>query len=84
MNAIQRYGIEVGQIYVAADGGKWGHLVTDTSTYGHVDDVVTRPFTSNGFDPDGNRIDAFKLAKVRYVLVDEFPDWMPNIDFVNG
>ena len=83
MNAIQRYGIEVGQIYIAADGSKCGHLVTDTITYSHVDDVVTMPFTPNGFDPDGYRIDAFKLAMVRYELVDEGPDWMPSIGKLN-
>lgn len=74
-----KYGIEVGQIYIAADGSKCGHLVTDTTTFTSCDDVVTNPFTPDGFKGDGNRIDAFKLAMVRYSLVDKAPEWMPAI-----
>jgi len=73
-----KYNIEVGQIYLAADGSKCGHLVTDTTTYSFCDDVVTNPFTQNGFRGDGNRIDVFKLAVVRYYLVDTPPEWMPT------
>jgi hypothetical protein len=72
-----RYGIEVGQIYTAADGSKCGHLVTDVTTFAHCDDVVTTPFTPDGFKGNGNRIDAFKLAMVRYSLTDA-PVWMPS------
>ena len=72
-----KYNIEVGQIYTAADGSKCGHLVTDVTTFTDCDDVVTNPFTKNGFKGDGNRIDAFKLAMVRYGLVDAAPEWMP-------
>ena len=72
-----KYGIEVGQIYVAADGSKVGHVVTDTTTFAHCDDVVTTPFAVDSMGKDGNRIDAFKLARVRYCLVGEKPDWFP-------
>jgi len=73
-----KYGIEVGQIYIAADGSKCGHIVTDVTTYESCDDVVTVPFTSTGISKDGNRIDAFKLAKVRYYSVNELPEWFPK------
>lgn len=72
-----KYGIAVGQIYVAADGSKGGHLVTDVTTYAGCDDVVTTPFTASGWKSPGNRIDAFKLAMVRYSLTAEAPAWMP-------
>ena len=73
-----KYNIEVGQIYTAADGSKCGHLVTDITTFADCDDVVTNPFTPDGFKWEGNRIDAFKLAMMRYVLVDTSPEWMPG------
>lgn len=73
-----KYGIKAGQIYVAASGLKCGHLVTDVTTYAHCDDVVTTPFDDNGWKEPGNRIDAFKLAMVRYCLADEAPYWMPK------
>lgn len=72
-----KYGIEVGQIYVAADGSRVGHIVTDTTAFVDCDDVVTTPFTASGIGNAGHRIDAFKLAKVRYSLVGEKPDWFP-------
>jgi hypothetical protein len=73
-----KYGVEVGQIYLAADGRKCGHLVTDVTTYAHCDDVVTTPFLESGWKKSGNRIDAFKLARVRYYLVKNPPFWMPK------
>lgn len=72
-----KYGIEVDQVYVAADGSKCGHLVTDVTTYADCDDVVTTPFTAGGWKEPGNRIDSFKLAMVRYSLAATPPDWMP-------
>lgn len=71
------YGVAAGQIYIAADGSKCGHLVTDATTFAHCNDVVTTPFTASGWKESGNRIDAFKLVMVRYSLVSEAPDWMP-------
>ena len=72
------YGIEVGQIYLAADGGEYGHLVTDVTTHARCDDVVVRAFTRQGFDPNERRIDSFKLAIVRYYLVEgDLPNWIP-------
>jgi len=74
----EKYGIKVGQIYIAADGSHCGHIVTDITTFADCGDVITRPFTSTAFAADGNRIDAFKLAMVRYELVSEAPAWMPS------
>jgi hypothetical protein len=64
VKAYQRYGIAVGQVYVPADGSKNRLTVRDVETFADCDDVVV-------FDEaQGNerRIDAFKLAKVRYSL----------------
>lgn len=66
MNAYERYGIEPGQVYARADGAPGRVIVRDVSTFAEVDDVVV-------YDEDQGeerRIDAFKLAKVRYYLVD--------------
>lgn len=73
-----KYGIEVGQIYIAADGSKAGHIVTDVTTFAHCDDVVTTPFTAAGVGIPGNRIDAFKLSMVRYHISPEKPVWFPS------
>lgn len=78
------YGVTVGQIYIAADGSKCGHLVTDTTTYAYCDDVVTTPFIRDEWKEPGNRIDAFKLAMVRYTLSDTRPEWMPANAGSNG
>lgn len=71
-----KYGIENGQIYLAADGSRGGHVVIDAHICADVDEVVVRPFTPNGFG-QSRLIDSFKLAKVRYHLVETAPDWMP-------
>lgn len=73
-----KYGIEVGQIYLAADGSKAGHIVTDVTTFADCDDVVTTPFSASAMGKPGNRIDAFKLAMVRYSLADKAPSWFPR------
>lgn len=67
-NLIKKYGIEVGQIYFRADGANAGCVVVDTTTYEDCDDVVVQYFSNNGFSHTG-RIDAFKLAMVRYYCV---------------
>jgi len=72
-----KYGIEVGQIYVAADGSRCGHIVTDVTSFADCDDVVTTSFTPTAIGSPGNRIDAFKLTKVRYQLLAEKPSWFP-------
>lgn len=76
-----KYGIQTGDIFVAADGGKYGHLVTDVTSFADVDDVVTTPFTASGLETSkaGNRIDVFKLAMVRYYKPDTLPDWVPDL-----
>jgi nucleoside-triphosphatase THEP1 len=64
MSAYSRYGIAVGQVYVPADGTKNRLTVVDVEKYAEMDDVVV-------FDEVQGiewRIDAFKLARVRYCL----------------
>ena len=75
-----KYGIQNGDIFIAADGGKYGHLVTDVDSFADVGDVITTPFTATGLttEKEGNRIDAFKLAMVRYYKPDELPEWVPS------
>lgn len=69
-----------GQIYIAADGGNYGHVVIDSQTYADVDDIVVRGFSkTNGLDKETRRIDSFKLAMVRYTLIHEIPDWIQKI-----
>lgn len=58
------YGIREGQVYVPADGSDNELTVVDTETYAFCGDVVV-------YDKKQDctrRIDAFKLAKVRYEL----------------
>lgn len=64
MSAYKRYGIEVGQVYVPADGSKNRLTVRDVEAYADCDDVVVFD-EAQGIE---RRIDAFKLAKVRYSL----------------
>jgi hypothetical protein len=60
------YGIENGQVYRAADGVSGSVKVIDCETYADVDDVVVE--NEHGIQ---YRIDAFKLAMVRYYLVNQ-------------
>jgi hypothetical protein len=60
----QRFGIEVGQIYVPADGSVNTLQVIDVVTYADCGDVVVFD-NVKGIE---RKIDAFKLAKVRYSL----------------
>jgi hypothetical protein len=60
----KKYGIENGQRYVPADGTEGCLIVVDTETYADCDDVVVLD-TKSG---EHRRIDAFKLAMVRYTL----------------
>ncbi len=64
MSAAERYGIEVGQVYVPADGSVNRLIVRDVTSFADCDDVIV-------FDEQQGierRIDAFKLARVRYSL----------------
>lgn len=75
-----KYGIKEGDIFLAADGGKFGHLVIDVISFEYCDDIVTIPFTiTNGLimEERGNRIDAFKIARVRYYKPEVLPEWIP-------
>ena len=75
MNDYKKYEIENGQIWLAADGGHYGHVVIDVKKFATVDDVVVLPFTENGLATNTQRIDAFKLAQVRYYKSNVLPDW---------
>lgn len=73
--------IKVGDIFIAADGGKYGHLVIDVDKYSYCDDVVTIPFTaSDGLEikERENRIDQYKLKEIRYFLPPSIPSWIPD------
>ena len=68
MFAYQIYKIEVGQKYVPADGSKNNTLtVVDVETYADCGDVVVFDEVQKA----NRRIDCFKLAMVRYSLVDD-------------
>jgi len=70
VSLIDRYGIKVGQVYAAADGAEHMVEVVDTSTFADCDDVVIKE-SIGGLTLSGTRrIDAFKLARVRYYLLD--------------
>ena len=64
LNMIDMYGIKVGQKWVAASGSGYQVTVLDVESYAYCDDVVV----TDGMDV--YRIDAFKLAAVRYKLVE--------------
>lgn len=66
MHDYQRYGIAVGQIYEPASGARGRIVVRDVETYADCGDVVVFD-EAQGIE---RRIDAFKLAMVRYCLVD--------------
>ena len=69
------YGVKVGQLYKAADGVSGTYLVVDTDTYADVDDVVVFSVERETH----RRIDAFKLARVRYYLVENAYKWKGKI-----
>ena len=73
-----KYNIKRGDIYIAADGSKQGHLVTDIATFEKEGDVVTTPFSAQGVGEPGQRIDAFKLAMCRYYKPTPLPTWIPK------
>lgn len=62
-----RYGIREGQTYTAADGSNSKLTVVDVTTYADCDDVVVY----DSIKKAERRIDAFKLAMVRYRLYSE-------------
>jgi hypothetical protein len=65
MEAYQKYGIEVGQVYVLASGANGSLVVVDVESEATRDEVLVRD-TETG---EHWFIDAFKLARVRYSLV---------------
>lgn len=64
MKGFERYGIAVDQVYVPADGSQNRLTVRDVQRYADCDDVVVFD-EAQGVE---RRIDAFKLARVRYTL----------------
>jgi hypothetical protein len=74
-----KFGVEVGQFYVSASGGTFGHYVIDTESRAWCDDIITAPFDKDGWAPEPVVIDAFKLAMVRYTLAPAKPEWAPPI-----
>lgn len=70
--------VEPGDIYLAADGGAFGLVVTSTTSENSTDDVAVRAFTSGQLVASGHSIDKFKLTKVRYYLPDYYPSWVPD------
>ena len=70
-------GIKPLQIYIAADGRSYGHLVLCNS----VTDALTIPFSGSGFDNRqiGTRINLYKLIQIRYKLLTAgCPTWIPH------
>jgi hypothetical protein len=59
-----RYNIEIGQRYVPADGSGGSLIVVDVAKYADCDDIVVY----DTIKKSERRIDAFKLAMVRYTL----------------
>jgi len=71
--------IAPGTIYIAADKGFYGHLVIDAKKYSKTDEIATFVFTKKGFDnKKENKIERFKLTKVRYYKPAILPEWIPK------
>jgi hypothetical protein len=74
------YDIQIGDIFIAIDGSKNGHLVIGFDDQG---DVFTYLFTDEGVNRcDRRSIDPFKLSKVRYYKPEMMPDWIPEEVYV--
>lgn len=71
MSLIENYDIKVGQIYHSADGSDHSVEVTDITSFVDCDDVVVQDTIGGLTLLETRRIDAFKLAKVRYGLCGE-------------
>ena len=66
--------VKPGQVWVAADGGTYGHFVLNIVG----SDAITIPFTkSGGFDGSTSSIDTFKIT-YRYQLPVIVPGWVPE------
>lgn len=70
--SIERYGIKVGQIYHRADGTHEHTLeVVDITTHADCDDVLVKETIGGLTLAAPRRIDAFKLARVRYYFCED-------------
>lgn len=67
-----KYGIKVGQIYTPADGRNGKLIVKDVDTFSKCADVVVYDTIAK----KERRIDAFKLAMVRYKLASSADETM--------
>lgn len=74
----EKYGIESGQYWLAADGSKTAKWVIDTKMYADCGDILVMTLLPDVWPTQPDRIDAFKLAKVRYYLcpIENTPDWL--------
>lgn len=76
MSSTEAIPIEVGQIYLAADGSRCGHLVIAIDH--DKNDAITIPFSDTKIERYTRRIDIFKLTCVRYYRVNKPPKWYPT------
>lgn len=72
-NETLHYDVEIGDIWLAADGGSYGHLVVGFHENGS--DVIVRPFTGMGFEDKTQLIDGFKLT-YRYHKPETYDNWI--------
>lgn len=64
--------IKVGQVWLAADGGHYGYIITGLGEDG---DITARSFNNKGVEEKDRDIDSFKLS-YRYFLVTECCRWL--------
>lgn len=69
---MNKYGVEVGQVYLAADSGKYGCIVIGIDEA--VEDAVVLNFSCSQTNLTYQRIDLFKLTTARYSLVEGLSD----------
>lgn len=67
--------VENGQIYLSADGSKYGCVVIDAEKYRDIDEVVVQGFFPRRVEEFTRDIGAWKLAYCRYYLVEGLPEW---------
>lgn len=72
MTGAKDYGIAPGQLYAPADGSEGVVIVLDVDTYAECSDVLVYDTLLKEL----RRIDAFKLAKCRYMRLAE--PWSPS------
>lgn len=74
------YDVEIGDIFMAADGGSYGYLVMGFHENGT--DVIARAFNKKGFEDENRTIDGFKITYRYYKPKwhnEEIPNWVKFI-----